>query len=175
MAQRRSRSPASRQRREQGVPMRRMKGFEKWPECRTMRPMPSWTRWATRSAVASSTLGVGLVAPPEEDVGVLEARGGEAVLGLVEGGGGGVDAVVGVEGGGDGGVDAVGVDGADEGVLALVDELVPDDGSDHGGPSRGWFGGEWRGWGGGARGCRGGGVLFSMVAGGRWPGGGGER
>ena len=79
-------------------------------------------------------LGVGLVAPPEEDVGVLEPGGGEAVLGLVEGGGGGVDAVVGVEGGGDGGVDAVGVDGADERVLALVDELVPDDGSDHGPP-----------------------------------------
>jgi hypothetical protein len=31
-------------------------------------------------------------------------------------------------------VDAVGVDFADGGVLALVDELVPDDGSDHGVP-----------------------------------------
>ena len=102
---------------------------------------------------------VGLVAPPEQDVGVLEAVGRQAVLGLVEGGGRGLDAGVGGEGGGDGGVDAVGVDRPDHRVLALVDELVPDDGSDHGvppwpGACVGRSGGEWRGGGTGARGLR---------------------
>ena len=44
----------------------------------------------------------------------------------------GVDALVDVEGGGDRGVDALRVDVPDDRVLPLVDELVPDDGSDHG-------------------------------------------
>ena len=74
---------------------------------------------------------VGLVAPPEQDVGLVEPRLGQAVLGLVLGGGRDRDALVGVEAGGDRAVDAVGVDRADDGVLALVDVLVPDDGSDH--------------------------------------------
>ena len=137
-----------------------MKIFEKWPgvEDDEAHALVDPLGDAVDGGVVD--LGVGLVAPPEEDVGVLEAGGGEAVLGLVEGGGGGVDAGVGVQGGGDGGVDAVGVDAADGGVLALVDELVPDDGSDHGGsPPRAlrWapVRGEWRGWAGvqGGVGC----------------------
>ena len=77
-------------------------------------------------------LAVGLVAPPDQHVGGVEPVLGQAVLGLVEGRGRDLDAVAG-QGGRDGGVDAVGVDGPDHGVLALVDELVPDDGADHGG------------------------------------------
>ena len=87
--------------------------------------------------MASETASWALVAPPEEDVGGGEALGGEAVVGLVEGGGGGLDACSPARARGQGGVDAVGVDGADGGVLALVDEFVPDDGSDHGVPRGG--------------------------------------
>ena len=137
------------------MPISRLKIFEKWPECSTIRPMPCVDPLGDAVDDRVVDRAVGLVAPPEEDVGVVEAIHGEAVLGLVEGGGRGVDALVGGERGGDGAVDAVGVDGADERVLALVDELVPDDGSDHGGPPEGGFGGEWRGSGGGARGVPG--------------------
>ena len=53
--QRRSRSPASRHLSEQGVPINPRKTFEKWPEWRTMRPMPSQTRRRTRSTISSDT------------------------------------------------------------------------------------------------------------------------
>jgi hypothetical protein len=51
----RSRSPASRQVSEQGEPISRLNGFEKWPECSTTRPMPSQTLRTTRSTTASAT------------------------------------------------------------------------------------------------------------------------
>ncbi|MNT57812.1 hypothetical protein D3C72_1952140 [compost metagenome] len=55
IAQSRSRSPASRHLSAQGVPISRLKIFEKWPECRTISPMPSQTRRATRSTTSSLT------------------------------------------------------------------------------------------------------------------------
>ena len=136
IAQSRSRSPASRQRKLQGVPISRLKTFEKWPEWSTIRPMPSWTRWATRSTMASSTRAVRLVAPPEQHVDVRRA----ASCGRPFSGWSSVAVPASMpsprERRGDGGVDAVGVDLPDHRVLALVDELVPDDGSDHGSPRR---------------------------------------
>ena len=56
ITQMRSRSPASRHFSEQGVPISLRKIFEKWPECSTISPMPSQTRFCTRSTMASLTL-----------------------------------------------------------------------------------------------------------------------
>ena len=83
----RSFSPASRQRSAQLVPIMRLKTFEKWPECRTIRPIPSRTRRCTRSTISSFTCVVGDVPPPGEHVGAGENLLREAVLGLVERGG----------------------------------------------------------------------------------------
>ena len=51
----RSRSPASRHFRLQGVPISRLKGFEKCAECRKIAPMPDQTASAMRSTTASAT------------------------------------------------------------------------------------------------------------------------
>ena len=133
IAQSRSRSPASRQRREQGVPIRRMKdlgevagvqhdqphalvhplrhpaddrvGDLRRAPCGPTRAARRWRRAAPAGRPCSGSSRV-------------------AVAGAISG--------VRGQRGGDGGVDAVGVDVPDHRVLPLVHELVPDDGSDHG-------------------------------------------
>ncbi len=50
-----SRSSASRHRRLQLVPIRRLNGFDRWPEWRTTRPIPSSTRCWTAAATSSAT------------------------------------------------------------------------------------------------------------------------
>ena len=89
----RSRRPSSRHLRSHDVPISRLKIFEKWPECRTIRPMPSSTRAWTRSTIGVRDLVVRHVAPPGQDVGLGEHRVAEAVVRLVQGRGPDLEAV----------------------------------------------------------------------------------
>ena len=84
ITQMRSRSPASRHFRLQGVPIRRLKIFEKCPEWRTISPIPSQTCRCTRSTTCVGDLAMRRVTPPEEHVGLGEPRVGQAVLGLLQ-------------------------------------------------------------------------------------------
>ena len=81
----RSRSPSSRHLRSQDVPISRLKIREKWPEWRTIRPMPSRTPRVDAVDDGVAHLVVGDVAPPGQDVGRGEHLVGQAVLGLIEG------------------------------------------------------------------------------------------
>ena len=68
--------------------------------------------------------------PPDQHVGVGKAVGRQATVRVLEGRGGGLDAILFGQGGGDGVVQAVGIDGLDIIAGTLVIELVPDDGTD---------------------------------------------
>ena len=126
ITQTRSFSPASRHCSEQGVPMSFLKIFEKWPEWRTIRPMPCQTRSATRSTIASATSPWALW-PHQVSTSVSrEPLLGQAVLGLVERRGRRLDAGILVERLGDRAVHALGIDAAHGLVLPVVDVLAPD-------------------------------------------------
>ena len=130
ITQTRSFSPASRHLSAQGVPISFLKIFEKWPEWRTIRPMPCQTRSATRSTISSLDLAVGAVAPPGQHVGLRQALDRQPVLRLLEGGGRRLDRRVVVQGVGDRAMHSLGVDLAHDRVLAVMDVLSPDDGTD---------------------------------------------
>ena len=85
--QMRSFSPTSRHFRSQPVPISLRKILDKCPECRTISPMPSRTRfWHARDDLVFH-LAVRHVPPPGEDVGFGEDCFGQAVFWLIEGGG----------------------------------------------------------------------------------------
>ncbi len=73
---------------------------------------------------------VGHVAPPQEDIGVVQHFLGQAVLLLPQGSRPGRDALLGVEETGDAAMDALGVDCADGLVAGFVKKLVPDSDAD---------------------------------------------
>jgi hypothetical protein len=130
IAQSRSRSPASRQRSAQGAPMSRLKGFEKCPEWSTIRPIPDG-RGARPLNGRVLHRAVQLVPPPEQHVRRVEPRLAQPLLRLVQRRARRLDPVL-RQGLGDGRVDALGIDLPHHLVLALMRELVPDDGADHG-------------------------------------------
>ena len=66
------------------MPIRRLKILEKWPEWRTIRPMPSQTRSWTRSTISSFDLAMRRVPPPDEHVGLRQPLACQAMFRLVE-------------------------------------------------------------------------------------------
>ena len=104
--------------------------FEKWPECRTISPMPSQTRFCTRSTMASLDLAMAHVAPPEQHIGIFQALLGQAMFRHVQRGGFKGDVRGAVEGLGNGAVNSLRVEFGHQRIGFFVLVLVPDQGAD---------------------------------------------